>query len=145
MSANKLYSEIFEDFASAPTREAKVAVLRKHGDWNFKEFLNLAFNPDIKFEIASPDYRPSVEPAGLNYQYLDAIMKKMYIYVVGHQRKPTGFSPRKQTSMLTVQLESLHKDEARLLAGVFKKDLGVAFLTPNMVKEAFPDLPFTAE
>jgi hypothetical protein len=44
------------------------------------------------------------------------------------------------SSLLVVLLESLHKDEAGLLVNLFKKDLGVKYLTKQVVMEAFPGI-----
>ena len=70
MSAEKLYSEIFEEFDKAKNKQERLAVLRKYDHPRFREFLNCAFNPHIKFDVEIPPYRPAIEPAGLNSTYL---------------------------------------------------------------------------
>jgi hypothetical protein len=50
MSAEKLYSEILEDFEAAPDKAAKLSVLREHDHKMFREFLEAAFNPDVVFD-----------------------------------------------------------------------------------------------
>lgn len=140
MSAEKLYSEIFEEFDKAPTKQERINVLRKHDHIRFRSFLVAAFNPGIQFEVEVPNYRPAKEPAGLNFSYLDIEMNKLYRFVKNHPAKPEGLTPQKQKQLLLVILESLHKDEAELLVRLIKKDLGIKFLTPNLVKEAFPDI-----
>ena len=64
MSAFKLYSEVFDEFNLAQTRNDKIAVLRKYDHPRFQNFLAMAFNKDIIFDVEIPNYRPSVEPAG---------------------------------------------------------------------------------
>jgi hypothetical protein len=140
MSSDLLYSEIMEKFEKAQTKEERLQVLRKNGHDRFKQFLIMAFNPFIKFDVEIPNYRPSVEPAGLNFTYLDTEMQKMYRFIVNHPSRAKELTGKKQTSLLLVVLESLHKDEAALLVKVIKKDLGIKFLTPKLVKEAFPDI-----
>jgi len=140
MGAFKLYSEILEDFEEAPTRTEKMAVLRKHDHFFFREFLTIAFHPEIKIDVEIPEYRPSIEPAGLNHTYLDQEMKKMYIYMVGHPKRPAGLTPEKQSRQLLVTLESLHRDEAALLVKMLKKNLDVKFLTPKLIQEALPGI-----
>ena len=44
---------------------------------------------------------------------------------------------KKKQSLLVVILESLHKDEAALLVGLIKKDIGVTHLTKDLVEEAY--------
>ena len=96
MSAEKLYSEIFEDFDNAKNKAERIAVLQKYDHARFREFLNYAFNPNIKFDVEIPNYRIAVEPAGLNYTYLSAEMPKMYRFIVGHPMRADGLSPTKQ-------------------------------------------------
>ena len=135
-----LFSEILELFSKAETRKQKLEVLKKNGDEAFKQFLFIAFHPNIKFDIEAPDYRPSTEPAGLNYAYLRIEMRKIYRFITNHPEKSPGLSADKQRQLLVVTLESLHKDEAELLVKLFKKDLGVRYLTTTIINDAFPEL-----
>lgn len=140
MSAEKLYSEIFEDFEKAATKQDRLNVLRKYDHPMFRLFLQAAFHPNVVFDVNIPKYRPAVEPAGLNYTYLDSEMTKMYRFVKDHPSRPPGLTDKKKTELLLVALESLHKDEAVLLEKLIKKDLGIKHLTPKLVDEAFPGL-----
>lgn len=140
MSAEKLYSEILEEFQTAKNKEERIAILRKYDHPRFRSFLQASFHPGIVFDVEIPKYRPAVEPAGMNFAYLDSEMAKMYRFVKNHPARPEGLTPQKQKSLLAVVLESLHKDEAELLIKMMNKDLQVKFLTANLVTEAFPGL-----
>ncbi len=141
MSSEKLYSEIFEEFEKATTKQERIAILRREGDERFRFFLQLAFNPAIEFDIVLPHmYRPAKEPAGLNYAYLDTEMPKMYRFIKNHPMRPREFTADKTTQIILVMLESLHRDESALILKIFKKEFKVKNLTHNLVKEAFPDL-----
>lgn len=140
MISNKLYSEIFDEFSREDTKAGRIAVLRKYDHPRFREFLIYAFNPAIQFDVEIPKYKPAIEPAGLNFTYLDTEMPKMYRYIKGHPMRADGLSPNKQKQLLLVTLESLHKDEAELMVKLIKKDLGVKFLTKNLVEEAYPGI-----
>ena len=140
MAADRLYSEIFEEFDKAKNKQERIAVLRKYDHPRFREFLNYAFNPHVKFDVEIPNYRPAIEPAGLNSTYLSTEVTKMYRFIVGHPQRPEGLSDLKKKQLLTVILESLHKDEAELMCKLIKKDLGVKYLTMNLVLEAFPGM-----
>ena len=87
-----------------------------------------------------PKYRPAIEPAGLNSTYLSTEVTKLYRFIVGHPMRPDGLSDTKKRQLLLVILESLYKDEAELLCKLIKKDLGVKYLTMNLVLEAFPGM-----
>jgi hypothetical protein len=138
MSAEKLYSEIFEDFEKAESRVKKIEVLRKHDHKMFRDFFTLLFDKKIQFDVEIPQYRPAVEPAGLNYTYLNLEIPKLYRFIVGHPRR-TNVAPARLKSLLTVVLESLYKDEADLLVRLLKKDLKIKSLTPRLVQDAYPD------
>jgi hypothetical protein len=140
MSSAKLYSEILEEFNQVTTRADRIAILRKYDHPRWRSFLQAAFHPGITFDSPIPNYRPAIEPAGLNFSYLDAEMTKMYRFVKNHPSRPEGLTPEKQKSLLIVILESLHKDEADLVIKMMKKDLNVKFLTLNLVVEAFPGI-----
>ncbi len=141
MSSEKLYSEIFEEFEKATTKQERINILRREGDERFRFFLQLAFNPAIEFDIVLPHmYRPAKEPAGLNYAYLDTEMPKMYRFIKGHPMRPQNFTAEKTTQLILVMLESLHRDESALILKIFKKEFKVKNLTANLVREAFPDL-----
>lgn len=140
MSAEKLFTEIFQEFDAAESRPAKISVLRKYDHPRFRDFLAIALNPTFQFDVEIPQYRPAPEPAGLNFTYLDVEVPKLYRFIKNHPRRTSNISPEKQKSLLIVVLESLHKDEADLLVKCIKKDLQIKFLTPKIVKEAFPDI-----
>lgn len=138
MSAEKLYSEVIEEFDKATTKQERISILRKYDHPDFREFLRAAFNPNIHFDVEIPKYRPAPEPAGLNFTYLNLEMRKLYRFVKGHPAIPQGLTQDKKKQLLLVTLESLHKDEAELLVKVIQKKLEVKFLTPNLINEALP-------
>lgn len=145
MNSNRLYSEIFEEFEKASGQKNKVEVLRKYGTKAFKNFLCCALHPSITFDVKDiPTYKPAVEPAGLNFVYLEQEMAQMYKYITHHPAKPHDITEKRQRELLIVTLESLHRDEAEILANMFKKSLKVRGLNAKIVKEAFPELPFEA-
>lgn len=139
-----LYSEIIEMFEKAPTKKEKIDVLKRFEHPTFKQFFNYAFNPDIIFDVEIPEYKPSFDPAGLNNAYLDNELERTYRFIVGHPKRAGGLKPKKQTELLLILLETLHKDEADLYVRMLRKDLKVKFLTKKFIKEVYPDLPFEA-
>jgi hypothetical protein len=140
MSSEKLFSEIFEEFEKAETKADRIAVLRKYDHPRFRDFLIYALNPSIEFDVEVPNYRPAPEPAGLNFTYLDIEMPKMYRFIKGHPNRPQGLTPEKLKSLLVVVLESLHKDEAKLLVDLVQKKFKVNHLTVKLVQEAYPGM-----
>ena len=135
----KLYSEILEEFDKAPTRAEKLAVLRKHDHPRLREFFTMVYNPGFEFNVDIPEYRPAPEPAGLNYTYLDVEVPKLYRFIKNHPRlEGAEINEKKKSELLLTVLESLHKDEAALLCKVIKdKDVGVKYLTPRILNDAY--------
>jgi hypothetical protein len=143
MSFNKLYHEIFREFEEAPTRKDKIAVLQKYGDKRLMDFILFAMHPAVKFDISKlPEYKPSIIPEGLNYTNLAFEIDRLYVFIPEHPKYRTKLPVKKEQEILHTMLESMHADEAKLLMGCFKKNLPVKGLTPKIVKEAFPNLPF---
>ncbi len=135
-----MYSEIFDEFKKATTKEERLRILRENDHPRFREFLVLAFNEGVEFDVEIPNYRPALEPAGLNFAYLDTEVNKLYRFIKNHPKRPEGLTPHKQKQLLLVVLESLHQDEAELLVNLIKRDLAIKYLTKNLVMEAFPGI-----
>jgi hypothetical protein len=139
MSFN-LYSEILQEFDLAPTRKDKILVLQKHDSIRFRDFLVNAFNPDIQFDVTIPKYKPSLNPAGLNELYIDSQLSKIYRFVKDHPQRADGFGGIQQERILLVILEALHKDESELFCRMLEKNLNIKYLTPNLIREAYPGI-----
>lgn len=139
MSNEKLYSEIFDEYQKEETKEGKIAVLRKYDTERMRNLFQYIYSPRVIFDVEIPNYIPAPEPAGLNWTYLESEIGKLYRFIQGHPKR-TNVQPQKLTSLLLVILESLHKDEAEILIKVLQKDLGIPYLTPQMVEEAFPGI-----
>jgi hypothetical protein len=132
----RLFSEIFEEFEQAETRADKMAVLRKYWHPRLQDFLEYAFNPNIEFDVIPPkEWRPAVEPAGLNITYLDMEIPKLYRFIKDHPNR-AAVPPEKLTKLLKVVLEALHPSESELLLKLMKKNLGVKGLTVKIVQDA---------
>lgn len=144
-----LFSEIFEEYEKANNPKTRIDILRKYGNDNvwFREFLNYAFNPKVRFDITEiPQYPPSADPAGLTISSLNNEVRRLYIFIPGHPKRTAGkIDPKKESRILYALLTSLHKDEAALLVKLFRKRLDVKYLTARIVKEAFPNMPFEIE
>lgn len=140
MSAAKLYSEIFDEFKKAITDNERILILRKYDHSKFRDFLAITFNPIFQFDVEIPSYRPALEPAGLNHTYLDVEVSKLYRFIIGHPKRTTYITPKRQSALLCTVLESLHKDEAELLCNLINKNLKIDHLTDELVLKAFPDI-----
>jgi hypothetical protein len=140
MIKDRLFSEIFQEFENAQTKTERVNVLKKYDNQRFRDFIFYAFSPKVKFDVEVPNYRPSSEPAGLNYTYISLELDKLYRFIVDHPKRPKELTPNKQKQLLVVVLESLHKDEAEILVKIIKRKFEVKYLTTNLIQEVFPGL-----
>ena len=133
----RLFSEIFEEFEKAETKADKIAVLRKYWHPRLQEFLEYAFNPNIHFDVIPPkDWRPAIEPAGLNVTYLEMEVPKLYRFIKDHPNRVSNIPPEKLTKLLKVVLEALHPSESELLLKLIKKNLGIKGLTVKIIQDA---------
>ena len=66
MSADKLYSEVFEDFDKCVNKEERINLLRKYGDKAFVTFLQFVFDPNIKFSCKNIQIRSLFATVGFD-------------------------------------------------------------------------------
>lgn len=136
----KLYSEIIEEFAMMPTKKDRIELLQRYDAQRFRTFLEYCFSPDIQFDVNIPKYKTSPMPIGLHGTCIDIEMSKMYRFIKDHPKRSPNFGGKKQENILAEILENLYKDEAELLIRMLKKDLKVPYLTPGLIKEAYPNI-----
>lgn len=148
----ELYHEMFDRFRKASTKEDKIQILRtfalSRGGSRLPEFLNLAFNPQVVFDVSTiPVYKPSVLPEGLNDAYLHQELGKLYLFIQDHPRRVKKLPEKKEQMILRQILSYLHASEAAVLVALFQKKISthVSGLTASLSKEAFPQLPFVIE
>jgi hypothetical protein len=137
MIQGKLFSEIFQEFQEATTKQDRIAVLKKYDHPKFRKFLFYIFSSDIEFDVEIPNYRPAPEPAGLNFTYLNLEIDRLYRFIKNDPNRPEGLTPQKQKQLLVVVLEALHKDEAELLVKVMTNKFQIPYLTKGLITEAF--------
>ena len=119
MNQGKLYFEIFEEFEKASGKN-KVEVLRKYESKAFKNFLCCTMSPSITFDIKEiPVFRPAVEPAGLNFVYIEQEMTQVYKYITNHPAKPIGITLKKQMILFTMTFTIKMKIPMNLLINFF--------------------------
>jgi len=140
MSSEILYFEIFEEFEKAGTKEDKINVLKKYDSNLFRDFFIYLFNPHVIFDVTIPPYKPAVEPAGLNWTYINNELPKLYRYIKDHPKRSPNLTDKKKESLLAVTLESLHAKDAEIFSNLLRKDLKIKYLTPNIIKAAFPNI-----
>lgn len=137
MIKGKLFSEIFDEFQKATTKQERINILRKYDHPKFRLFLNYALSNKVVFDVELPKFRPAPEPAGLNFTYIDLEVDKLYRFIKNHPDRPKELTPEKQKQLLVVILESLHVDEAKIIIDLLSNKFNIPFLTQNLVIEAY--------
>lgn len=133
--------EVFDEFASANTKQEKIDVLAKNWTPTLKLVLQLTFRPEMEWKISGYPARykkPDTKP-GISYASLDTELKRLYMFRKGNETAEK-LTPKRSEEILMVILESLEPREADVVIGIFKKDLGVKGLTYKFIHDNIPDI-----
>ena len=140
MAIKNMY-EILDQFKNVKTKQERIDVLRRNDNYALRNVLIGAFDPNIKFTVKKvPDYKKMDVPPGLSYSHMTEALSKVYLFVDGNERRPSGLTEKRETELLIQILESLEEKESEVFANMIRKDLKVPYLTSNIINEAFPGL-----
>jgi len=133
--------EIFELVSKANTKEEKIRLLQKYRSSTLKLVLSHAFDDKIIYKLPEglPPYKPNKFPAGYADQSLYTETRRLgYLWI----NPPVGITKLKLEMLFIELLENLHQDDARILLAMKDKTLSSLYpsITPELVREAFPDL-----
>lgn len=130
-------SEILELASKKETKEEKIEVLRKYDGVTLRTILQGAFDPGIEWDLpeGAPPYKPCdfLDQQGRLYQET----RRLWIFLKG--RRP-DIKPVKKEQLFIGLIESLDKDDAKLLLAVKDKKMPYKGITYKLVQEAFPGL-----
>jgi hypothetical protein len=141
MGTTKNVYEILAEFENAPTKEAKINVLRNNNKPALVGILRANFHPNIKFVFDTiPQYKPDDSPPGLSYGSLDMEINRFYLFEQGNPKVPAQLTQTRKNQLLQMMLESLEAKEAQIVESTLLKKLKIKGLTKALVLEAFPDL-----
>jgi hypothetical protein len=131
-------SEILRNIAALPTREAKIATLRKYDHPALRAVLFHTFDPRVKWLLPSGPVPYQTATGAIDQQgTLYSEYKGFYAFVEG----PCPNLTASKRQILFVQfLESLSADDAAMMESVKDKHLPWPGITPDIVNDAFPDL-----
>jgi len=137
--------EILDQVVAAPDKSQKIAVLQKYSNATLKDVLRLNFDPNVVFDLppgAAPYKSKRDVPVELTESNLYNEARRLYLFEVGHPKRPPGLKKLQQENIWIQILEGVHHDEADMLNLVKDKKLATAYkgLTEALVREAFPGL-----
>ena len=139
MALKNIY-EVFDEFKNVKTKQERIDILRKNNSWALRSVLQGVFHPNVKFNIAIPEYKKVDVPAGMSYDHMTSALQRAYLFQEGNPKTPAGLTDKRKTELLIQILESLEPKEAEVFVNMMRKDLKVPYLTQGLVNEAFEGL-----
>jgi hypothetical protein len=141
MSRKSIY-ELLEEVSKCKKTEEKIGKLREIDNAAVRAILKYALDPTIKFIL------PSGEPPFKPCEHLDqegrlyTEIRRLYLFCENGNNNLT----KMKREMLYIQLiESIDKNDAKLLNNIKDKKLPFKGITAKIVNEAFPGLITTRE
>lgn len=132
--------EIFDEFQKGKNEIERRQVLIKHKSQMLTTFLQLAFDPRVKFAIKEiPKYKPSGMPPGMGFTTTGPALKKSYLFIEGHPERPV-LTEERQEQLLVQILESLENREAVAYGLMLQKKVEIPYLTPKLIEKTFPNI-----
>lgn len=131
--------EVFDLVDKSNSTKEKINVLKKHASTPLFDVCRGFFDQKIQWNLpaGTPPYTPYEEgppPSTLLKQHL-----KFKYFVSGFRESETLNRIRREKMFLDI-LESVHPEDAELLALMINKPKTVKGLTEDIIKEAFPNL-----
>lgn len=130
--------EVFDKFEKASTHEEKVKVLKQYESWALKDVLKGALDPRVKWLLPPGEvpYTPCDE-----HNAPSTLLRKNVDFKYCVQGGPgTQMKALKREKVFLGIVESIHPKDAKLVCAMINKSLPVKDLTPEIVREAFPNL-----
>ena len=134
----KSISEILHEIGEQASFQDRVKVMRSYrGNNPLRTILRYAYDPRIKFLLpeGTPPYKENdfpVQQGNLYYHF-----KKLYLFIEGGNPNSTDL---KRESLFIGMLETVDKDDAKILVGMKDKEIPVKNVTQKLTERAFPDL-----
>lgn len=133
--------EIFDEYENAATKEERIEVLKKNGNYALKSVLKGTYDPTLQFVIDRvPLYKPSDAPPGLGYTSIHQELGRVYLFQKDNPRVAPTLTQKRKEQILAQILEALEKREAEVFMNMLLKKQTVKNLNADIVREAFPDL-----
>jgi len=133
--------EIFDEYEKASTKEERLQVLKRNGNYALRSVLKGTYDPNIQFNIEKvPLYKPSDAPPGLGYTSIHQELSRVYLFTANDPRTSANLTLKRKEQLLIQILEALEKREAEVFMNMLLKKQKVKNLNASIVKEAFPDL-----
>ena len=133
----KSISEILDECSRLTSPAAKIEHLRKHYNQPLVTVLKYALDPKIVWDLpdGAPPYTPC-EALDLEAR-LHQEARKLYLFIKGGN---DNVKPLRKETLFIQTLESIDKNDAKLLISIKDKKMPYKGITAKIVNEAFPGL-----
>jgi len=130
-------AEILKLSSQQKTNQEKIQVLHQHDNQVLQTILKYAFCPSIKFNLpeGAPPYKENIFDDCQPMLYQEA--RRLYLFIDGGNKDLTTL---KRENLFIGLLESLDKEDAKLVCAMKDKKIPYKGITSKLVKEAFPGL-----
>ena len=133
-------SEVLKAASEASTINDRVDILKRNDSYPIRTVLKFALDPNIKWAL--PEGEPPYKPTDYIDQATMLIREARRLYLFldpatgGHQT----LKQVKREQLYIELLESVDKEDAKLLIAIKDKKLPYPNLVPRTINKAFPDL-----
>lgn len=130
-------SEILKKASEQKSTEDKVRVLRENNSPVLTMIIKYALDPTVVWDLpkGAPPYKENTYEDTQSMLYQEA--RRLYLFVKGGNNELT---PLRREQLFIGLLESLDRDDAKLLCSIKDKKLPFKGITKKVVDAAFPGL-----
>lgn len=134
----KNFYEIFDEIEKAKDTPTRINILRMNNTPALMEYFRYVYDPRIKFCVDEvPPYKPdTITPVGMSYTSIDQELKRAYLFIQNHPKRPPELTDKRVRELLIQVLENLEAKEAKIFAEMIQKRSPVSRL---LVEMAFPN------
>lgn len=130
-------SEILDLASKQKTTQEKIDVLHKYNSPVLQMILRYTFEPTVVWDLpeGTPPYTPSPYDDGQAMLYQEA--RRLYLFLRGGN---PNLSPLKREQLFIGLLESLDREDAKLIISVKDKKIPYKGINQKLIDAAFPGL-----
>ena len=130
-------AEILKKASELEKKQDKIEYIRKYDSHALRAVLKYAYDPKVKFLLpeGEPPYKPNDLPDQENILYSE--LRRLYLFIEGGNE---GLKPVRREYLFIQLLESVDKEDAKLICAVKDKKIPYKGITKKFVEELYPGL-----
>jgi len=133
--------QVLEEVEKAPTREAKIKVLRAYDHMVVRGLLRINFDEQIKMSLpeGEPPFKKDTSvPAGYSETNLFTEFRRFYIWL----NNDVNVTQMRKEQLFIQMLEGIHWSEAELICLAKDKKIQTKYksIKEDLIREAYPEL-----